>query len=76
MLRASDFSIRVDGLATGPNNLITDVPGVRVGHCTVEGEGQRTGVTAVLAGDHNPFAEKNVANAHVLNGFGKSLGLM
>ena len=76
MLRASDFSIRVDGLATGPNNLITDVPGVRVGHCTVEGGGQRTGVTAVLAGDHNPFAEKNVANAHVLNGFGKSLGLM
>mgnify|MGYP001660416896 CR=1 FL=1 len=42
MLRASDFSIRVDGLATGQNNLITDVPGVRVGHCTVEEEGQRT----------------------------------
>ena len=76
MLRASDFGIHVDDLPTGPNNRITDVKGVKVGHATIENETHRTGVTAILPGQPNPFTEKSVAAVHVLNGFGKSQGLM
>src|SRR5690606_14281403 len=63
---------------------ITDVPGVRVGHSTiVRGEGPlvpgrspvRTGVTAVLPHEGNVFDEKVPAAVHVINGFGKSVGL-
>lgn len=55
--RASDLGIRIGAMQRGPENAITDVAGVRVGHVTlIEGEGPlrigkgpiRTGVTAVL----------------------------
>ncbi|MBQ8537686.1 MAG: P1 family peptidase [Clostridia bacterium] len=63
-------------LQKGAKNLITDVPGVKVGHCTVaEGERQ-TGVTVVLPGAANPFTHKLTAASFVLNGFGKSQGLI
>ena len=46
--RARDLGIPLDG-TPGPLNAITDVPGVRVGHCTlIEGDNIRTGVTAIL----------------------------
>lgn len=73
-------------LAKGPRNLITDVPGVRVGHVTlVSGTtramtqspagGLHTGVTAVVPpGDC--FMSKLPAAAYVSNGFGKSMGLV
>jgi len=35
---------------TGPGNSLTDVPGLRVGHATLAGDGWLTGVTVVLAG--------------------------
>ncbi|MDO5302024.1 MAG: P1 family peptidase [Tissierellia bacterium] len=55
---------------------ITQVPGVRVGHVTYsEGEIQ-TGITAILPHGGNLFREKVVAAAHVVNGFGKSTGLI
>lgn len=62
----------------GPRCAITDVPGVRVGHCTIiEGEGKnavRTGVTAIVPpGD--PYAQPCAAGAFVLHGHGKALGL-
>lgn len=63
-------------LSTGPHNAITDVPGVAVGHCSVRGGSLRTGVTAVLMHGHNLFREKLTAGCAVLNGYGKSLGLM
>ncbi len=58
--------------------MMTDVPGVLVGHCTIvygEGEGAvRTGVTAILPpGD--PYAEPLPAGAFVLHGHGKATGL-
>ncbi|WPD19564.1 P1 family peptidase [Thermaerobacter composti] len=70
----------------GPHNAITDVAGVRVGHATViRGEGPlrvgegpvRTGVTIVLPpGDLRAIYDgKFPAAAHVINGFGKALGL-
>ncbi|TPF95113.1 P1 family peptidase [Bifidobacterium sp. UTBIF-78] len=65
--------------AKGPRNLITDVPGVRVGHVTLEGDSPagplHTGVTAIVPpGDC--FTDKLPAAAYVSNGFGKSMGLV
>ena len=54
--RLRTLGVRIGALDTGPENAITDVPGVRVGHVTVwrdepEGRGvARTGVTAILPG--------------------------
>ena len=60
----------------GKNNLITDVPGVRVGHCTVDNEQHKTGVTVLLPCTDDIFQNKMIAACHVLNGFGKTAGLM
>lgn len=60
----------------GKKNLITDVAGVKVGHVTLKGNGMNTGVTAVLPHDGNLFRDKVMAGAEILNGFGKSAGLL
>lgn len=62
----------------GRKNLITDVPGVRVGHTTLEDPVRNihTGVTAVLPHGGNLFRDKVMAAASVINGFGKSVGLL
>ncbi|WP_430437339.1 P1 family peptidase [Oceanibaculum nanhaiense] len=73
--RARDLGIAPGTLPTGPLNAITDVAGVRVGHATVcEGERIRTGVTAILPHDGNPFQDKVPAGLAVFNGFGKLAG--
>jgi D-aminopeptidase len=68
---------------TGPHNAITDVPGVRVGHCTlIAGEGKldpgkgpvRSGVTCILP-TQNIFFDRVLGNAFVLNGAGELSGL-
>lgn len=62
----------------GRRNLITDVPGVKVGHVTLE-DAERyihTGVTAILPHEGNLFRDKVLAGASVINGFGKSTGLV
>jgi D-aminopeptidase len=63
-------------MKTGPRNSIADVPGVRVGHRTIIQGEIRTGVTALVPPMANVYREKPVAAAHVLNGFGKSAGLV
>lgn len=63
-------------LPSGPRNLITDVPGVRVGHATIRRGEINTGVTAVLPHPGNLFLDKVMAAAAVINGFGKSVGLL
>ena len=75
-LRARDLGITVGSLPTGERNLITDVAGLRVGHCTVADEKHNTGVTVILPCEENPFAHKLPAAAFVLNGFGKTAGLV
>lgn len=63
-------------LPAGSRNAIVDLPGVRVGHRTlVDGEGVRTGVTAVLAHGGNLYVEKVLGACHVVNGYGKAAGL-
>lgn len=63
-------------LPSGPRNLITDVAGVRVGHATVRQGEVNTGVTAVLPHPGNLFLDKVMASAAVINGFGKSAGIL
>ena len=75
-LRAADYGLCVGSLPKGPHNRITDVPGVTVGHCTVDTPAHKTGVTVLFPCPENPFAHKLPAAAFVLNGFGKSAGLM
>ncbi|MGD9963102.1 MAG: P1 family peptidase [Thermoplasmata archaeon] len=83
--RARDAGLRFGPGVTGPRNSVTDVPDVRVGHCTirrgsgalVEGEGPvRTGVTAVLPHGGNLYA-KPVKGAYFdLNGCGGLIGAL
>ncbi|MCM3744969.1 P1 family peptidase [Sporosarcina luteola] len=67
-------------MQTGKRNAITDVPGVKVGHVTLHEESGPesacTGVTAILPHDGNSFDQKVPAASFVLNGFGKSAGLI
>lgn len=76
MATARDFGLIRGGLPPGPLNAITDVAGVAVGHRTLRGGGLATGVTAVLPHGGDPFRLKPRAAVEVINGFGKSAGLM
>ena len=70
------MNMRIGTMPHGKRNLITDVPGVRVGHATVDGGGCHTGVTVVMPPRRNPFTEKLTAASCVFNGYGKTLGLV
>jgi D-aminopeptidase len=74
-LRAREMGIVVGILPPGPHNAITDVPGVKVGHCTViKGDDIRTGVTAILPHGGNIFQEKVPAAIYLGNAYGKLTG--
>lgn len=62
----------------GERNLITDVQGVTVGHVSLRDDerGIHTGVTAIRPHGGNLFQDKVMAAASVINGFGKSAGLL
>ena len=60
----------------GARNLISDVPGVTVGHCTLRSGEINTGVTAIIPHPGDTFHDKLTAAVSVLNGFGKSTGLI
>ncbi len=83
-MRAVDLGISPGLLAPGPNDAITDVAGVRVGHTTlirgsgplVVGEGPvRTGVTVVVPHEDDVWTEPVFAGCHRLNGNGELTGL-
>ena len=74
--RARDLGVAPGVFTPGPLNAITDVPGVRVGHETIiEGDSVRTGVTAILPHDGNPYFDRVPAAIVVGNGYGKLLGV-
>jgi D-aminopeptidase len=82
-LRAREVGLRVGELPPGPQNAITDVAGVRVGHTTlIAGDGPlrpgrgpvRTGVTVILPHGDNLFRQKVPGAVHTINGFGKACG--
>src|ERR1700750_2743263 len=75
-VRARDLGLACGSLPPGDRNSIADVPGVTVGHATlIEGD-IRTGVTAIIPHAGALFRNKVVAATCVLNGFGKSTGLL
>lgn len=78
-----DLGITIGQYESGEWNAITDVPGVKVGHLTInEGKGAlnpghgpvRTGVTVVIPRD-DVWHNKVPAGAFVLNGTGEMTGL-
>lgn len=74
--RIRDWGIDIGIFKPGPNNAITDVAGVKVGHVTlVRGDSVRTGVTAILPHSGNLFEQKVGAAVFVGNGFGKLIGI-
>jgi D-aminopeptidase len=75
-VRAREFGIEMGLLETGRLNAITDVEGVGVGHSTlIEGDNIRTGVTAIVPHQGNPFEEKVTAAVDIFNAYGKATGL-
>lgn len=88
-VRARELGLWFGTATPGAHNAITDVPGVRVGHCTiVHGTGKlvvgkgpaRTGVTAVLPvsmqqPEDSIFLKRVPAAGFVLNGAGEMSGL-
>ena len=73
-----DFGLVPGHLPAGPRNAITDVAGVRVGHCTVRSARHNTGVTVILPRPQGQdiYFHRCTAAAHVLNGYGKTAGLV
>jgi len=63
-------------LRSGSLDAITDVPGVTVGHQTRDDQGIQTGVTVIRPHGGDVYRQKVPAAATVINGFGKSIGLM
>uniref|UniRef100_UPI00016A6A5C P1 family peptidase n=1 Tax=Burkholderia ubonensis TaxID=101571 RepID=UPI00016A6A5C len=63
-------------LPAGPRGTIADVPGVTVGHCTLDAGAVQTGVTVVKPHAGDVYRSKAPAGAAVINGFGKSVGLV
>ncbi|MBM4186859.1 MAG: P1 family peptidase [Gemmatimonadetes bacterium] len=73
--RARDLGVAPGVFAPGPLNAITDVAGVRVGQSMViAGDSVRTGVTAILPHEGNPFLDRVPAAAVIGNAFGKLVG--
>ncbi len=72
----NEYGLRFGRLEKGERNLITDVPGVTVGHRTLSEGKIQTGVTAIVPHPGNCFREKCPAAIHIINGFGKSAGMM
>ncbi|KON88267.1 D-aminopeptidase [Sporosarcina globispora] len=81
-MKIREKEIKIGKLLPGKKNCITDVEGVRVGHVTLDfplderDQHVCTGVTAVLPHGGNLFREKVPAASYVINGFGKTTGLV
>ncbi len=70
------MELSIGRLPHGKRNLITDVPGVAVGHATLDEGDLHTGVTVVIPTPENPFTHKLTAASAVFNGYGKTQGLV
>ena len=70
------WNLTIGRLPHGARNKISDVPGVTVGHCTLADGNVHTGVTALLPHPGDVFHDKVLAASHVINGFGKTTGLV
>ena len=75
-ISGNEWGFQVGKLPKGALDKISDVPGVTVGHCTLADGAIQTGVTALLPHPGDIFHEKVLAASHVINGFGKTTGLV
>ncbi|MDR5856769.1 P1 family peptidase [Caballeronia sp. LZ062] len=66
----------VGTLRAGARGTIADVADVTVGHCTLDDGSVQTGVTVVRPHSGDVYRAKVPAAACVINGFGKSVGLV
>jgi len=74
--RAEELGLKIGSMKKGKLNKITDVPGVSVGQTTIKNDLNKTGVTVIIPHNENVFDNKPVASSFVLNGFGKTSGLI
>jgi D-aminopeptidase len=74
--RIRDFGIVTGKMKPGKMNCLTDVPGVKVAHVTLSDGSVQTGVTAIMPRADNVYRHKVMGAVDVINGFGKSIGLM
>ncbi|GFN34755.1 DmpA family aminopeptidase [Tepidimicrobium xylanilyticum] len=74
--RIEDYGISIGTLPKGKLNKITDVRGIKVGHSTIDRENIKTGVTVVIPREENIYLNKLIAASYVLNGYGKTIGLV
>jgi D-aminopeptidase len=74
--RARDLGLDFPG-TPGPNNALTDIPGVQVGYTTLidDTAGVRTGVTAILPHGHDSVPRPVWAGQFSLNGNGEMTGV-
>lgn len=73
-----NLGFAIGTMETGPENAITDVPGILVGHSTLildEPEVVRTGITMVVPRE-DVWTDYVYAGSHVLNGDGEMTGLI
>ena len=75
-IAGNEWGFRVGALPTGTRDKISDVPGVTVGHCTLADGAVQTGVTALLPHQGDIYHDKVLAASHVINGYGKTTGLV
>lgn len=76
--RLRDLGIIIGHLPPGPDNAITDVPGVWVGQRTLiydEPSIARTGVTVILPREGNIWKDNAFAGYHSFNGTGEMTGM-
>jgi D-aminopeptidase len=74
--QASNNAPHIGTLPSGPLGTLADVQGVTVGHCTLAEGALQTGVTVIRPHAGDPFIDKVPAAVSVINGFGKSIGLV
>ena len=73
---SGEHAPHIGTLPAGPLGTIADVDGVSVGHCTLAEGAHQTGATVIRPHRGDPFVDKVPAAASVINGFGKSIGLV
>ena len=74
--RIADYGINIGKMERGKRNKITDVKGVKVGHCTIDTDEHKTGCSVIIPGTQNPYINRPVCSTFVINGFGKTTGLV
>ncbi len=77
--RMMDYGVYLGRFPRGKRNLITDVDGVKVGNYTLitdEPHVFRTGITVVFPHTECVYENRVMASYFVLNGYGKSTGLI